>query len=130
MRKAPKQHSFTVHVGHDRFAFSYKGKNYLPSWNGLPYTDTGAHDKRVTADNVLVLDVREVPDDYKDPAGNPVYRSVSTGSGKLTLYRNGKKLSGTWRRPAVDQPFRLRTTKGNALPLAPGKTWILLHARG
>ncbi len=127
---APKRSAFTVRIGNDRFSFSYKGSHYLPSWNGRPYTDPGAGGKRVTADNVLVLHVREVSDGYKDPAGTPVYRSVSTGSGGLTLYRSGKKLSGTWRRAAPAKPFRLKTAAGTPLHLSPGKTWILLRPWG
>lgn len=127
LRTAPKQADVTVRIGGDRFSFSYHGSVYLPSWNGRPYTDAGAHGKRVTAANVLVLRVREVSDGYRDPAGNPVSRSVSTGSGGLTLYRNGRKLTGTWHRSAADRPFRLRGSHGTTLRLAPGRTWILLQ---
>lgn len=100
------------------------GRPRLPSWNGRPYTDGAT---RVMADNVLVLATKAVPDSYKDPAGNPVYKTVSTGSGKLSLYRNGKQISGTWSRTATDKPFVLRDVSGNQLQLAPGKTWILLQ---
>ncbi|MGN6415296.1 DUF3048 domain-containing protein [Flexivirga sp.] len=127
LQHAAGDSSFTVQVGGDRFSFSYQGSHYLPSWNGRPYRDVGAGGHQVTADNVLVLRVREVSDGYRDPAGNPVYRSESTGSGKLTLFRNGKKLSGTWHRAAVDKPFRLTDDRGRTLTLTPGKTWILLQ---
>lgn len=125
LTKAAKQPNVGVRVGGDRFTFSYKGGHYLPAWNGRPYTDGT---KRVTAANVLVLKTRTVPDSYRDPAGNPVYKSLSIGSGKLALYRNGKQLSGTWRRAAANKPFRLRDAHGKQLQLAPGKTWILLQA--
>lgn len=124
---AAKQGSFTVKVGGDRFSFAYKGSRYFPSWNGRPYTDSGAGGKRVTASNVLALHVRKVPDNYKDPAGNPVYKSLTTGSGKVTLYRNGKALSGTWHRSATNKPFRFTDSHGKQLDLTPGKTWILLQ---
>ncbi len=124
---ATKRTSFTVQVGGDRFSFAYKGSHYLPSWNGRPYTDSGAGGKRVTASNVLVLSVRSVSDHYKDPAGNPVDKSLTTGSGKLTLYRDGKELSGTWRRSATNKPFRFTDDHGTDLLLTPGKTWILLQ---
>ena len=121
---AAKQEKPDVRVGGDRFTFAYQGGRYLPSWNGRPYTDGAT---RVMADNVLVLATKAVPDSYKDPAGNPVYKTVSTGSGKLSLYRNGKQISGTWSRTATDKPFVLRDASGNQLRLAPGKTWILLQ---
>lgn len=127
LAKAPTRTSFTVKVGGDRFSFAYKGSRYLPSWNGRPYTDSGAGGKRVTASNVLALSVRTVSDRYRDPAGNPVYKSLTTGSGKLTLYRNGKQLSGAWHRSATNKPFRFTDSHGKQLRLAPGKTWILLQ---
>lgn len=127
LRKASNETAFTVRVGSDRFSFAYRGKRYLPSWNGRPYEDSGAGGKRVAADNVVVLHVRMVPDSYKDPAGNPVYRSVSTGSGSMTLYRSGKKLSGTWHRSGTHKPFRFTDKTGEPLRMSPGRTWILLQ---
>lgn len=123
---AAKQAGFTVKIGGDRFSFAYEGTHYLPGWNGRPYTDAGAGGKRVTASNVLVLSVRTVSDHYRDPAGNPVYKSLTIGSGKMTLYRNGKMLFGTWHRAATNKPFRFTDDQGKVLLLAPGKTWILL----
>lgn len=125
VKNAPAQPKVAVRVGGDDFTFSYAAGRYRPSWNGRPYTDGG---KPVTAANVLVVKTKSVPDSYKDPAGNPVYKSLSTGSGKLALYRNGKKLKGNWQRSAPNKPFRLRAADGKQLHLAPGKTWILLQA--
>lgn len=124
---APAAKSFSVQIGGDRFSFSYDGGHYLPSWNARPYTDAGAGGRRVTTDNVLVLRTRSVSDGYLDPAGNPVNKTLSTGSGQLTLYRDGKKLTGTWRRAAPARPFTLVDAHGKGLQLAPGKTWILLQ---
>ncbi|WP_188837692.1 DUF3048 domain-containing protein [Flexivirga endophytica] len=129
LQRALADPSFTVRVGADRFSFSYKGNRYLPTWNGRPYKDVGAGGKPVTASNVLTLDVHQVSDHYKDPAGNPVDKSLTTGSGKLTLHRNGKKLVGTWHRSATNKPFVLKDSHGKQLELAPGKTWILLRGR-
>lgn len=127
VRRAPREPRFTVRIGNDRFSFSYNGSRYLPSWNGRPYTDAGAGGKRVTATNVLVLETRSVSDGYRDPAGTPVYRTVSTGSGNLSLYRDGKRLSGTWQRSDPSGPFRFHDAHGKTLSLAAGRTWILLQ---
>ncbi|RNI17196.1 DUF3048 domain-containing protein [Flexivirga caeni] len=127
IRGADSAPKFSVPLGGDRFSFVYDEKHYVPSWNGLVYADAGADGKQVTTENVLVLRVREVSDGYRDPADNPVYRSVTTGSGALTLYRNGTRLSGTWHRAADNAPFRLLKSDGTQLLLTPGKTWILLQ---
>lgn len=127
LTSAATQTNFIVRVGGDRFSFAYRGSSYLPSWNGRPYTDSGAGGRRVTADNVLVLKTRAVRDSYRDPAGNPVYKTLSIGSGKLALYRNGKRIAGTWQRSAADKPFHFTDSHGKELLLTPGKSWILLQ---
>ncbi|MBB2891659.1 DUF3048 domain-containing protein [Flexivirga oryzae] len=128
LKTATRETQFTVQIGGDRFSFSYKANRYLPSWNGRAYTDSGAGGQQVTASNVLVLKTRTVSDGYKDPAGTPVYKTVSVGKGSLTLYRDGRRVTGTWDRTAKNNPFRLRDDRGRQLQLARGKTWILLQS--
>ena len=127
LKTAKRATDFTVRIGGDRFSFSYKENHYLPSWDGRAYTDSGAGGKQVTTRNVLVLKTRTVSDGYKDPAGNPVSRTVTVGKGSLALYRDGRRISGSWSRAAKNKPFTLRDDHGRQLQLAPGKTWILLQ---
>jgi len=70
--------------------------------------------------------VKVKPGGYLDPAGNPAYEVVVTGSGKLTLYRNGLKVSGTWSRATANDQMTMTDSTGKPMELAPGVTWIEL----
>jgi hypothetical protein len=44
----------------------------------------------------------------------------------VTIYRDGKKVTGTWRRTAVSAPLRFLDGAGKNIALTPGKTWVAL----
>lgn len=72
----------------------------------------------IHAANVIVLETTgQVVDDY----GRLTIRT--TGKGSVTLYRQGKKMHGVWKR--VDgEHLRFETIEGTDLLLQPGPTWI------
>ena len=47
-----------------------------------------------------------------------------TGSGPLTVLRNGVAITGTWHRESVDDPTILTDSNGSPISLQPGPTWI------
>jgi hypothetical protein len=47
-----------------------------------------------------------------------------TGSGAVTVLRNGQQVAGTWNRAALSSPMTLNATGGAVIPLAPGPTWV------
>jgi len=81
---------------------------------------------QVSARNVLVLTVKVKDGGYVDPAGNPAYEIVATGTGKAQLFRNGLKVSGTWSHPDPKSAFTFTDSTGGPMQLAPGVTWIEL----
>lgn len=73
---------------------------------------------RVGADNVVVLRVPRGPDHTR-----PI---EVVGAGELTLLRDGRRLTGTWRKPSRGAHFAWRDDEGEPLSLRPGTTWIEL----
>ena len=61
-----------------------------------------------------------------DVTGARSVKSVTTGKGKVVVYRDGRRLSGTWQRAGETKPMRLVDADGKDIPLRPGKTWVLL----
>ncbi len=61
-----------------------------------------------------------------DPAGNPGYVNESVGSGKVAIFRDGKRIDGTWSRPTAASGTVLRDKAGHVIPLAPGGAWIAM----
>ena len=74
----------------------------------------------------MVLKVRNSADGNRDVLGTPSVHSDTTGHGKLSVYRNGVRITGTWKRSGTSRPLRLLDDSGQKIPLKPGKTWVLL----
>ena len=127
-KQAPKgaqARSAKVRVGNDTFGFGYAGGRYTVRWNGQTYAD--GDDRTITkADNVVVLDVHNSADGNRDVLGTPSVHSDTTGHGTLSVYRNGVRITGTWKRAGTSRPLRLLDDSGAKIPLHPGKTWVLL----
>ena len=112
-------------VGNDTFSFDYSGGAYVVKWRGKPYKD-GDSGKTATTDNVVVMSVHNHPDGNRDVLGAASVMSDTVGTGKITIYRDGKKLSGTWRRTSTSGDLTFTDSSGKDIPLTPGKTWVLL----
>jgi hypothetical protein len=85
----------------------------------------------VTTTNVVVMRVKvgTIPG-LVDSLGNPDPNVIVDGQGACWVFRDGRVLRGTWRRPAVGQVMRLIGRGGQTIPLHPGRTWIELEPVG
>jgi uncharacterized cupin superfamily protein len=108
----------------DTTTFGYRNGGYAVSWNGRPNVD-GDSRKPVRTDNVIVLAVKNRHD--SDSTSNISVVSETVGKGKVTLYRDGRRLTGTWSRTTVHGPMTLTDSNGKAIPLKPGRSWVLLQ---
>lgn len=81
----------------------------------------------VSTPNVLVqfCQVTEDTSDI-DQAGNPATFSHTVGEGRAVLFRDGRRVEGTWKRTNADAPTRFTDGDGKDLLLRPGGAWILL----
>ena len=59
--------------------------------------------------------------------GSPSVMSDTVGTGKVTIYRDGKKLTGTWKRTSTSGDLTFTDASGQDIPLKPGRTWVLLR---
>jgi Protein of unknown function (DUF3048) N-terminal domain/Protein of unknown function (DUF3048) C-terminal domain len=114
-----------VRVGHDTFDFTYTSSRYTVRWNGSRYADgdSGAITK---ADNVAIMKVRNHPDGNRDVQGASSVQSDTVGTGAVTIYRDGKKIEGRWKRTKAAAPLRFSDKSGNLIPLKPGQSWVAL----
>ncbi|MET3806396.1 hypothetical protein ABIB25_003411 [Nakamurella sp. UYEF19] len=104
--------------------FSYTGGRFVRMRNGEQVSDYQG--RLETADNVLVMNVKDTPDGTVDTNGAPSYLTQTVGSGTVTLYRDGRAVTGKWARASETAAFAFRDSKNNPLPFKPGKTWIML----
>lgn len=90
-----------------------------------------ADGKPVSAVNVIVQSCRIVsyPAD-RDVNGSPAQFTYTVGTGKVAVFRQGRRIDGSWSRPKLDGGTSLHTASGVPLPLNPGNTWVVLIRSG
>ncbi len=116
----------TSKVGNDTFGFAYAKGRYTVSWRGARYVD-GDNEAVTKADNVVIMRVRNVPDGNRDVLGSASVLSETVGRGKVTLYRDGVRIDGTWSRSKSSAPLRFADPSGKDIALKPGQTWVTLQ---
>ena len=65
-----------------------------------------------------------------DSNGNPSAFTKSVGSGRVVLFRGGKRIEGTWSRSGVGAPTVFTDVAGKPLLFAPGGTFVALARPG
>ena len=113
-------------VGNDVFAFNYNDGRYTVSWRGQRYVD-GDSDAVARADNVVIMRVRNVPDGNRDVLGSASVLSKTVGRGTVSVYRDGRKISGSWARSKASEPLQFTDPAGQPIALRPGQTWVTLQ---
>jgi hypothetical protein len=123
--RGPTAKAVKVRVGHDTFDFGYTSGRYTVRWNGSRYAD-GDSRAITKADNVVIMKVRNHPDGNRDVRGTPSVQSDTVGKGAVTIYRDGKKIDGRWKRTKVSAPLHFTDKSGKPIALKPGQTWVAL----
>jgi hypothetical protein len=76
---------------------------------------------------IVVVEVVKIKDTgIVDVIGNPSPEVESVGSGKAYVFRNGRMVVGTWKRPSLHAVTKFFGPDGKRIPLAPGRTWVEL----
>lgn len=65
-----------------------------------------------------------------DTAGNPAKYTHTIGTGKVAVFRDGRRIDGTWSRRSLHGGTHLRDKHGKPIALAPGGAWFVLAATG
>lgn len=111
------------------FRYSPKRHKYIRYIDGR--RQRAADGAPVAATNVIVQKCRVVshPRDT-DVMGNPSQFTFTVGKGPAVVFRQGKRINGTWSRKTLKDGTVWRTASGKRIPLAPGNTWVVLIRKG
>jgi hypothetical protein len=111
------------------FRYDPKLHKYVRYIDGVRQVESDG--KPVAATNVIVQSciVKNHPQDV-DVLGNPSQFTVTTGHGNVAVFRQGKRIDGTWSRHSIHHGTVLHTKGGKRLPLHPGNTWVVLVRNG
>lgn len=66
----------------------------------------------------------------RDVLGNPAQYTHTVGAGRVSVYRNGRRINGTWTRSSLADGTHLKAAGGKPIALAPGGVWFVLVATG
>jgi len=129
--KAPAAQTINATVGNTAVNFSYDppSKRYIRTEGGAPmHVASGG---RVSAANVIV----QFCDGYADPhdvdvVGSISHYTITIGSGRAVLFRNGHKIEGRWSRKSLYAPTIFTDAAGKPLLLQPGGAYVLLATKG
>jgi Protein of unknown function (DUF3048) N-terminal domain/Protein of unknown function (DUF3048) C-terminal domain len=66
----------------------------------------------------------------RDVLGHPAQYTHTVGQGRVVVFRDGRRITGTWSRASVNDGTTLKTSGGKVIPLTPGGAWFVLVANG
>jgi hypothetical protein len=115
----------TINLSYNGFTdieYRYDGKQkaYLRFQEGVAQIDL-LNNEQIKTQNIVILKANHTPV-KNDPKGRIDVALI--GEGQMTLYRDGKQIQGKWKKENEDSPMSFFYNEGNAIELAPGKTWI------
>jgi len=127
-RAAPSVHTLVGSTGVD-FVWNATLVRYVRTIDGqLLLAASGAP---VAKPNVLVQYCNVNPDRSDiDVNGNPSMFTTTVGNGRVVLFRNGKRIEGTWSRRSNGARTIFEDAAGKPLLLAPGGTFVVLVRPG
>lgn len=127
-KPAPK---VSTRVGSTQVGFIWDKKlaTYVRTVDGRRILSAGG--VPVAKPNVLVQFCEVNPDRSDlDANRNPTMFTKTVGSGRVVLFRDGKRIDGKWSRRSLGAPTAFTDAAGKPLSLAPGGTFVALARRG
>ncbi len=102
---------------------------YLRFYSGQP--DKLLDGAQTAAADVVIMTVPTITGPWvENSEGGHEVEVSATGSGPVTVMRNGVAITGTWTRASLTQPATLTTSGGAPITLQPGNSWVELAPVG
>lgn len=86
----------------------------------------GRDDETVSPKTLVVMELDA--DRGRDPFGKGLLAIDTVGSGKATVFRNGKLVEGRWRKNSLDDQTQFFYENGRKIPFDFGQVWISVIA--
>ncbi|RRR85514.1 DUF3048 domain-containing protein [Streptomyces sp. RP5T] len=117
--------SETVRYPAARFTFTWsqERKRWLVSMDGAP--DVTADGKRLTPATVVVQYVKIRRSAFHDFLGNNTPYTVTVGSGKAKVLRDGRSFDVDWKRPKATDGTEFTGEDGSPVNFAEGQVWVV-----
>jgi hypothetical protein len=110
--------------------YNHAGGRYTRWTDGRPHLDA-ATGRQLSFRNVVVLSAHHQETDIvEDRGGNLSVQIQIWGEGPVSVFRDGRRYDGRWRRLDAGHMLTFYDLEGNPLPLAPGNTFFQLVPLG
>jgi hypothetical protein len=115
----------------DAFWQYESGTGRYKRWSdGLPHLDANTGEQ-LSFQNIIVLGAHHQNTDIvEDSFGSPSIQIQLWGEGPVSIFRNGQRFEGVWRRENPEEMLTFYDLEGNLLPLAPGNSFFQLVPLG
>jgi hypothetical protein len=85
----------------------------------------GMNGQEIWARNIIVINTDIWATEVRDDAGGAASLDMRlTGTGKASIFRDGRRQDGTWSRATYNDPFVFTNFYGQKIYLSPGQTWV------
>jgi hypothetical protein len=115
----------TVRYPAARFTFTWSGERHrwLVAMDGTPTVTTDG--TRVAPATVVVQYVKIRISRYHDVLGNHTPYTVTVGSGKAQVLRDGRSFDASWSRPGATDGTTFTAADGSRMNFAAGQVWVV-----
>ena len=121
----PYQHNNEVHYQYDDATRTYARYQYDPNFGSYVREVDALTNTPIAARNIVVV-FTDVVTTYivEDSLGSLGVNVRTGGSGKVSIFRDGRRQDGTWSRSTVFDPWLFVSNTGEKILLSPGQTWV------
>lgn len=113
-------------VGYVRYEYQAAARSYARWQNGVREIDA-MNGQPIAAKNVVVVSTdvfTAQPPIVQDIFGSLGLDMRTTGTGKCSVFQQGRRQDCTWSRATINDPFVFTNFYGKRILLSPGQTWL------
>ena len=123
--RIPYQHQDEARYQYDVGSRTYARFQYDPNYGSFTREVDAYYNVAIAARNIIVIYTDVVPTAIlEDSLGSLGVNVRTTGSGKVSIFRDGRRQDGTWARVGVFDTWQFVSKTGEAILLSPGQTWV------
>jgi hypothetical protein len=121
----PYQHSNGVRYAYDSATRTYARWQYDPNLGREVREVDASSNVAIAPRNIVVVYTTIVETAIiEDSFGSKGVNVVTTGTGAVSIFRDGRRQDGTWSRAAITDPWTFTSLYGERILLSPGQTWV------
>ena len=121
----PYQRQNEVHYAYDGSSRTYARSQFDPNFGTFVREVDALTNTPIAARNIIALYTDVVTTAIvEDSLGSLGVNVRTTGTGNMSIFRDGRRQDGTWSRGTVFDPWLFVSGSGEQILLSPGQTWV------